>query len=437
MQTTHIQWATACVLALCAGATSAASILLEGGTLYPVSSAPVENGALLITDGKIAAIGTSGSFDVPADAARVPVAGKRVYPGFIAANSVLGLTEIEAVRASNDYAEVGPFNPNVRAEVALNPDSEAIPVTRAAGIVAVNVAPQSTQGGLFTGTAAVIKLQGWTWEEMTLKADAGVHLVWPSKRAPDFLPAPVIAELRKAADANLALIDEVSANARRYAEAAAAGAISGSADLRYAALAPVFARRQKLFVHAEDYAAVRGAIAFCSGEKLDCVLVGAQDGWRLAAELKQYDIPVILGSPFALPLRRHEGYDTVYRNAARLHAAGVRFAIAGDGSGFAAPLEKNLPHLAAQAVAFGLPAEQALAAITLSPARILGVGARLGSLEVGKDASLLVSDGDPLDFDSRIVAVYIDGQAVDLDTRHTRLYERYRRREPGAAGSAR
>lgn len=436
MKTMHIPLA-ACVLALGTDMACAASILLEGGTLYPVSSAPLENGALLITDGRIAAIGPAGSFDVPADATRIDVRGKRVYPGFIAANSVLGLTEIEAVRASNDYAEVGPFNPNVRAEVALNADSEAIPVTRAAGIVAVNVAPQSAQGGLFTGNAAVIKLAGWTWEQMTLKAEAGVHLVWPSKRAPDFLPPPVIAELRKAADTNRVLIDEVSANARRYAEAADARALDGSADLRYAALVPVFARRQKLFVHAEDYAAVRGAIEFCSDEKLDCVLVGAQDGWRLAAELKQYNIPVILGSPFALPLRRHEGYDTVYRNAARLHAAGVRFAIAGDGSGFAAPLEKNLPHLAAQAVAFGLPAEQALAAITLNAARILGVDARLGSLEVGKDASLLVSDGDPLEFDSRIEAVYIDGQAVDLDSRHTRLYERYRQRVPGAAGSAR
>lgn len=408
----------------------AASLLLEGATLYPVSSAPIDNGSVLLTDGKIAAIGARGSFAVPADAARVDYTGKRIYPGFIAANSVLGLTEIEAVRASNDYAEVGPFNPNVRAEVAVNTDSETIPVTRAAGIVAVHVAPQTAQGGLFTGNGAVIKLQGWTWEQMTLKADAGVHLVWPSKRAPDFLPPPVIAELRKAADTNRGLIDEVSANARRYAQSADAAATEGSVDLRYAALAPVFKRERRLFVHADDLAAIRGAIDFCAVEKLDCVLVGGIDSWRVATELKQQQIPVILGSPFTVPLRRHEGFDTVFRNAARLHAAGVQIAIAGDGSGFAAPLEKNLPHHAAQTVAYGLPAEQALRAITLEPARILGIADRLGSLEVGKDASLLVSDGDPLEFDSQIVAVYIDGEPVDLASRHSRLYERYRQRVP-------
>lgn len=403
------------------------STLFAGATVYPVSSAPIENADLLVTDGKIAALGAAGSLAVPADAKRVDLAGKRIYPGWVLANTVLGLTEIEAVRASNDFAEVGPLNPNARAEVAVNPDSELIPVTRAAGIVAVNIAPQSAQGALFSGRAAVLKLQGWTWEQMVVKADSGLHLVWPSKRAPEFLPPPVIAEIRKAADTNRKLIDEVLAQARRYSTAEQAEALTGT-DLRYAALSAVVRGEQRLFIHAEDYAAIRGAIDFCAVEKLGCVLVGGQDAWRLAAELAQLKIPVILGSPFNLPLRRHEGFDTVFRNAAKLQAAGVKIALAGDGSGFGAALDKNLPHHAAQTVAYGLSPEQALRAITLSPAEILGVERRLGSLEVGKDGSFLVSQGDPLEFDSAVVAVYIEGQPVDLNTRHTRLYDKYRQR---------
>lgn len=407
-------------------AASAADLLLSGADLYPVSSAPIPNGDLLIRDGKIAALGPAGTLDATG-ATRVDVRGQRLYPGFVLANTVLGLTEIEAVRAGNDYAEVGPLNPNVRAESSVNPDSELIPVTRAAGIVAAHIAPQAQGGGVFTGRSAVLALDGWTWEQMTVLPDAGQHLIWPSARAPDFLPPTALAEIRKAADTNRTLITDTLTAARRYGQAVDTPAARGT-DLRHAALQPVLKGTQRLYVHAEDYASIRAAIDFCSSEKLRCVLVGGTDAWRLAADLKASAIPVILGSPFAIPLRRHDGFDAVYANAARLHAAGVLIALAGDGSAFNASLEKNLPHHAAQAIAHGLPPEAGLRAITLDAADLSGVADRLGSLEVGKDASLILSQGDPLDFDSHITAVYIQGVAQDLGSRHTRLYEKYRKR---------
>jgi imidazolonepropionase-like amidohydrolase len=425
LKTTVKTLALSLVLAQISTAT-AADLLLSGADLYPVSSAPIMGGDLLIRDGKIAALGPAGSLDA-ASAMRVDVSGKRIYPGFVLANTVLGLTEIEAVRASNDYVEVGPLNPNVRAESAVNPDSELIPVARSAGIVAAHIAPQNQGGAVFTGRSAVLRLTGWTWESMTIKADSGQHLVWPSARAPDFLPANIKAEIAKAAQTNLQLIDDSLADARRYAAADGTSSARGI-DLRHAALKPVLDGSQRLYVHADDYSTIRASIDFCSKEKLRCVLVGGSDAWRLAADLKAASIPVILGTPFAQPLRRHDGFDAVYRNAARLHAAGVQIAIASDGSSFGASLEKNLPHLAAQAIAYGLPYDAGLRAITLGAAELSGVADRLGSLQPGKDASLIVSSGDPLEFDSQIEAVYIDGIAQDLGTRHTRLYQKYLQR---------
>lgn len=426
LKTTLKTLALGCVLA---GSAQAADLLLSGADLYPVSAPMIAAGDLLIRDGKIAALGPAGSLDAAA-ATRVDVSGKRIYPGFVLANTVLGLTEIDAVRASNDYAEVGPVNPNVRVESSVNPDSELIPVARSAGIVAAHVAPQG-QGTVFSGRSAVLRLDGWTWEQMLQRADVGQHLVWPSARAPDYLPASFAAEIEKTAEANRKLIDQTFADARRYAQAAATPAARGT-DLRHAALQPLLEGSQRLYVHADEYASIRAAIDFCSVEKLRCVLVGGSDAWRLAADLRQAQIPVILGSTFAMPLRRHDGFDAIYRNAARLHEAGVSIAIASDGSAFGASLEKNLPHLAAQAIAHGLPYEAGLRAITLGAAELSGVADRLGSLEAGKDASLFVSTGDPLDFDSQIEAVYIDGVAQDLDSRHTRLYQKYLERLPAA-----
>jgi len=419
-----LAFALMCVL--CVPLAAAESLLLSGADVYPVVGETIAGGDLLIRDGKIAGVGPAGTLDA-GDARKVDYRGKRIYPGLIHANSVLGLTEIEAVRATNDFQEVGPLNANSRAEIAINPDSELIPVTRNAGIVAVHVAPQGS-GALFTGQSAVVQLSGWTWEQMSVRPSVGVHLMWPSSRLPDWLPPMIIAEAKKTAADNLKSIDSILADARRYATAQASG--MPATDLRLAAMVPVLERKQRLFVHADDLTSLRQSIELCRREKLDCVLVGASDGWRLSSEIASAKIPVILGSPFTLPSRRHEGFDTVYRNAARLYQAGVTVVIAGDGTSFAAPLEKNLAHHAAQTVAYGLPADIALQAITINAAGVLGIADRLGSIELRKDASLMVTDGDPLELTTKVAAVYIQGVLQSGESRHERLYQRYKQRLP-------
>ncbi len=412
----------ALALTLWAGSLQAAT-LFTGAKIHPVSSAPIDNGQMLIDGGKIVAVGADLSAQAGA-AQRVDLSGRWVVPGFIAANSVMGLTEIETVRGSVDVAEAGAINPNARAQVAINADSELLPVARANGVLYAHVVPQAGQGGLISGQSALVQLQGWTWEQMTLKSTVGVHLMWPSTRLPPWLPAPMREEALKGAARSRELIDQAFADADAYRAAKSAGTLSGT-DARWESMLPVLDGRMPLFIHALDLQQIREALDFTSERKLDFVLVGGQDAWRVAEQLKARGIDVILHTPFDLPLRRHEGFDVTYANAGKLANAGVKIAIASDASTFAATLERNLPYAAAQAVSFGLPWDQGLRAITLTPAEILGVDDRLGSLEAGKDASFLVSDGDPLDVRSEIVAAYLNGQPLDLSSKHTRLRDKF------------
>ena len=405
-------------------ATSApAATLFTGAKIHPVSSAPIDNGQLLIDDGKIVAVGADLSAQA-AGADRVDLSGRWVVPAFIVANSVMGLTEIETVRGSVDVAETGAINPNARAQVAINADSELLPVARANGVLYAHVVPQAGEGGIISGQSALVQLSGWTWEQMTVKSPVGMHLIWPSKRLPPWLPAPMREEALKGATRSRELIDQAFDDAAAYRVAKSAGTLEGT-DARWEAMVPVLDGSTPLFIHAIDLQQIREALDFTLQRKLKFVLVGGQDAWRVADVLKARGIDVILHGPFDLPLRRHEGFDATYANAGKLAAAGVRIAIASDATTFAATLERNLPYAAGQAVSFGLPWDQGLRAITLAPAQILGVADRLGSLEAGKDASFLVSDGDPLDVRSEIVAAWLNGQSVDLSTKHTRLRDKF------------
>lgn len=417
---TRILLALACGLAL--NIAEAQSTLYTNARIVTLAGAPIDKGNLLVTDGKIAAVGADVS--APANAAVVDLAGAEIYPAFITANTVLGLVEVEAVRATVDTAEIGTVNPNARAQVAVNPDSDLLPVARANGVLYAHVVPQVSQPGLIAGSSALMQLKGWTWEDMTVQSGMGMHVYWPSTRLPPWLPANMLEEARKqAAKAKQELVKAFN-DARAYRTARQAGEISAP-DSRWEAMLPVLEGSMRVFLHASDLNQIREALDFAAREKLDVVLVGGQDAWRMAAELKRRNIPVILHSPYDLPLRRSEGFDTTYRNAARLHAAGVRFAIASDASGFQAPLERNLPYSAAQAVSFGLPWEEGLRAITQRPAEILGIADRLGTLEVGKDASFIVTNGDPLEVRTRVLSAYIAGNAIDLSNKHTRLRDKF------------
>ncbi len=405
----------------------ATPVVLAGADLYTVSHGVVPKGELLIVDGRIAALGAT--VDAPAGAIRIDLAGKRIYPGLIAANSVIGLSEVAAVRATNDFAESGAVTPEVRAESAVNPDTELWPVARANGVLAALVMPGAGSDGVLAGRAALMRPDGWTAEQMTVAAPAGLVLVWPQARAPDWMPQAARDRAEEGARTKRAALDQAMRDARAYA--AGKGKGQGVQDLRWEAMLPALERRELVLVHADSSVQIREALAFATREKLRIAIVGGRDAWRFASTLQAAGIPVILGSSHSLPARRGEAYDTVYASAGKLAAAGVTLAIANDGDSMAASNERNLPYQAASYAAYGLGADAALRAITLGPAEILGVAGRLGSLDVGKDATLFVADGDVLEVRTLVERAWIGGREVDLASRHTRLNETYQRKYRG------
>lgn len=405
------------------GAPQETAIALVGATVCPVSAPPLEDATLVFDQGRVTALGRNVA--IPPGAKRIDVRGRRVYPGLINAYSQLGLVEIGAVRATRDYAETGTVNPNARAETAFNPDSELIPVTRSDGVLLSLVAPS---GGLISGTSAVMRLDGWTPEDMTLKAPAGMHVEWPRMSpAADWKkgePGPSQEAQAKTRDDALALLERTFADARAYQKARAAqgpGAGRHAVDLRWEAMLPVLEGKLPLVVAADEIQQIQAAVAFARRERVRLILYGGYDAPHGASLLKEHRVPVIVSTVHRLPLRRDDAYDAPYSLPERLRAAGVRFCIASQNTSNA----RNLPCEAGMAVAYGLPPDEALKAITLYPAQILGVADRVGSLEVGKDATLIVTDGDVLDTPTHVEAAFLEGRAVDLDNRHKRLWRKY------------
>jgi imidazolonepropionase-like amidohydrolase len=381
---------------------------------------------MLFTEGRIAAIGGADLAAGPA-ARVVDLTGLHVYPSLINANTTLGLAEIDAVRATLDVAEPGPVNPNVRAERALNPDSDVLPVVRANGVLVALAVPKRSAEGLIVGQSAAIVLDGWTYEDMTVKAPVGLHVFWPALRIPDDVPDERRQELIERRDTRLELLDASFEQAAAYRRARAADP-STAVDVRWEAMIPVLEGRMALFAHADDLLEIRHALDFAARFGLKLVIVGGADAWRIADELAARSVPVILARVNRSPSRRWEAYSTPFETPSKLAAAGVKVAIAGDGTVFDAPHARNLPYDAAKAVAFGFTREQALASITEAPAQILGIDDRLGTLEVGKEATFIVTTGDPLDTFTTVRAAFVRGRELDLRNRQTTLYEKYRER---------
>ncbi|MBA3848906.1 MAG: hypothetical protein C0502_02795 [Opitutus sp.] len=415
----------------------ASPVLLRGGTVHTVSGAVLGKTDLLMADGKIAAIGPK--LAAPKGAEVVDVTGRHVYPGFISANSQLGLTEIQSVRATVDTGELGEINANARTQVAINPDSDLIPVARLNGVLTANVTPLAApaagggfggaaRGAIFAGTSALVRLDGWTWEDMTLRPATAVHLYWPAMEITRDPRNPrAVEEARRARDERLKLIRDTFAAARAYAGAKSAG--RADTDLRLEALLPVLRGETRLFVHAATLNQINAALDWARDEKLAFTLVGGRDAWMLADRLKAQNVAVILAGTFNLPPRRDEAYDLAYAVPAKLHDAGVRFCLAmGNDGASETGNERNLPYEAALAAGFGLTREEALRSVTLSAAELLGVEQELGSLDVGKRATLIVTDGDALEITSNVRLAYIDGARIDLRSRHTELHEKYRKR---------
>ena len=410
-------------------------IALIGGTIHPVSGPEIEGGTLVFDGGKITAVGKEAA--LPAGVEKIDVSGKHVYPGLIDAFTYLGLTEIPMVRATNDHSETGSINPNAKALVAINPDSELIPVARSGGVLSVLTVPS---GGLISGASALIQLDGWTWEEMTLEPAAGVHVRWP-QMAPVFTWWQEMSaqEQLQTRDKALEEIHRTFDEARTYAAARRAAGDQPSPhdyNARWEALVPVLEGKLPLVIQADEIQQIQSALAFAEREKIKIILAGGYDALECVDLLKRLDVPVIVGGVHRLPRRHDDPYDAPFTVPARLHAAGVKFCIASDER---ASMVRNLPYHAGTAAAFGLPPAEAIKAITLFPAQILGVGNRLGSLEAGKDATLIITTGDPLEAPSQVTLAYIQGRRVELNDRQKRLWEKYKEkyRRLGSAEPAR
>jgi imidazolonepropionase-like amidohydrolase len=404
-------------------------------TFHPIDGEAIVGGAMLVEDGRIAALGAAAGVAI-GDARVIDLGGLHVWPGMIDAATNLGLVEVGAVRATVDTTEIGDYNPDLRAEVAVHPDSRRLPVTAAGGVLTAHVVPD---GELFLGRSAAIRVDGWTWEEMTLAAPLGQHLRYPAQRfrrgwwnsAPD-----AEEKFEKAKKEKVRRLDDLVGEARGYARARQAMAEgSGPAiaiDPRHEAMLPLLAGEATLFLWANETTQIEKALDWVQKEGFaKVVLVSGPDAAPFAERLAAAKIPVILEEVLMLPTRDWEAYDTPFTAAARLHAAGVALAFADGGDSSNA---RNLPFQAAQAVAFGLPRDAALRALTLGAAEILGVADRVGSLAAGKEATFFVSTGDLLDLRSRIERVVVRGAEYDLSRDPQRqLWERYRDRPAPAA----
>ena len=398
-------------------------VVLRGATIHTVSHGTIQNGSIVLERGKITAIGTNVT--VPRGARIVDLTGKHIYPGLIDAYSTVGITEIGSVDVSNDIQELGDFNPNVRAEVAVNAESRHIGTTRSAGVL---VAFSTPGGGLVSGLSSAMSLEGWTWEEMSLKGAAALNVNWPDPNARPRRfggggpggqganqPAP------KTYAEQVQMLKDYFGEARAYRDAVKAGQVVRT-DARYAAMIPALNGEIPVIVAAEGMAQINDAITWGKEEGLKLVIRGGQDAIHVASRLKAENVPVILTSTMAAPERQYEGYDGAYSMPARLHAAGVRFAISG---GAGALYSNRLPYEAGVAVAFGLPEAEALKAVTLNAAEFMGIADKVGSLDVGKEATLLITTGTPLDMTSNIEQAYIQGREINMMDIHRFFFEKY------------
>lgn len=405
------------------GALKDKTIALTGGTIHPVNGSTIEVGVLVFSAGKITAVGED--VEIPEDAERIDVSGKDIYPGLIDAASHLGLVEIDAVRATLDMQETGRINPNVKAQVAFNPDSELIPVARSNGILLTQVLPD---GGYLAGQAALMRLDGWTWEDMTQKSPTALYIVWPSM-------SPVSAwwmpdsdkEQLKQRDEALKAIRDAFDDALAYRKAKRAEKDSGKElphDSRWESMLPVLNGEMPVLVAADEALEIQSAVSFAERYKLKAIILGGYDAPYCADLLKRHGIPVIVRGTQRLPLRRSDAYDDPFTVPERLRQSGVKFCISGGGR-FSASNVRNLPYHAGMAAAYGLPSQEALKAITLYPAEILGVADRVGSLEIGKDATFIVTNGDPVETPTLVEQAFIEGREVALNDRHKRLWKKY------------
>ncbi len=399
-----------------------APVLITNATIHVGNGQVLENTSILITDGKIKQIGSG--IAAPAGAQTLNAQGKQVYPGLILSVTDLGLVEVPSVRATSDVREIGDVNASIRSIVAYNTDSKVTNTLRSNGILLANIVPE---GGLISGSSSVVQLDAWNWEDAAYKMDGGIHFYMPALlsrppasraalRSPEQVPEdPVKMGLDK--------VDEIK-SLLRTAKAYNAQTSHKETNLKLAALKGLFNKSQKLYVHATTVKQMLVALDFVREFGVDMVIVGGGDSWQIPDLLKQNNVAVILNQSHSLPTLDDDDVDQPYKTPAMLQKAGVLFTIADtDGQ----TRGRNLAYNAGTAVAYGLTKEQALQAITLNAAKILGIADKTGSIEAGKDANIVISTGDILDMRSSIVTdAFIQGRKINLDNKQKQLYERYK-----------
>jgi len=406
---------------------------IRNARIVTVSGPDIENGTVVIRDGKIEAVGATVS--IPAGAQTIDGSGLSVYPGMIDAGTNMGLVEVpQGANGTVDTSEVGDLNPNVKAITAVNPHSAHIAVTRVEGITNTVTAPT---GGLISGQAALINLLGTAPKEMAVIPHAALVINYPrigGGGGGGFGPPQPPANLSETLTANerqLQQIRKMLRDAEAYGHAQDAYAKDKSLPRpdRNVVLEPLVAYvrgEQPVIFRADREAEIRGAIRFAEEMKLKAIILGGDDAWKVASLLREKNVPVILTGVFSLPSREDDAYDTLFENPAKLQQAGVRFCISTGDSG---PEVRNLAQYAGMAAAFGLSKADAVKSVTLYPAQIMNVADRLGSIETGKVANLVVTDGDLLEIRSRIKYLFIDGRPVGLTSRHTELNEAFKNRK--------
>jgi imidazolonepropionase-like amidohydrolase len=385
----------------------AESFVIVGATVHPVSR-PSFAGSVVVEAGKIAEVQPGPPSDRFKDLPRINAVGLHVYPGMIDAHTSMGLAEIGSIAGTKDFSEIGQLQPDLKALAAVNPHSEMIPVTRANGITSVLTRPS---GGILCGQSAVIRLNGWTPAEMAVVEAAALHVNYPA-------PPAEGAEKKPDADAPLKQLREMFEAAKRYD--------GRDKDPRLEALQPYLKGDRPVVFQADKIRQIKGALRFAEDFGLKPVISGGQEAWKVAKLLAEKKVPVILAGVMGIPDAQHDPADAEASNAAKLRAAGVKVAIssAEDFHGGS----RNTPYHAAWSSAHGLDRDEALKSVTLYPAEILGIGDRLGSIDPGKDADLIITTGDPLEVVTDIVYEFIGGRAVSLESKHTRLYDKFRPR---------
>jgi imidazolonepropionase-like amidohydrolase len=398
------------------------AIAIIGATIHTGTGQVIETGYITFDQGKITGIGDARVVKFSSTTYQmINASGKHIYPGFIAPITNLGLIETSAIRATLDYDEVGDMNPHIRSIIAYNTDSKVPNTLRTNGVLLAHITPQ---GGLISGQSSVVELDGWNWEDAAYKTDLAINMNWPGSQISGSPFAPPAETQKENAQKALRQLELYFAEAKTYSELSKPE-VSNS---RFNAMKGLFNGSKKLIVNADNSKDIIAAVNFFKGMGITPVIAGATDAYLITPFLKDNNISLIINKPHSLPSKDDEDVYLPYKQAKILSDAGISFAISIDGYW----QQRNLPFMAGTAAAYGLTKEQALETITLNPAKILGIDKSVGSLEIGKDATLFISNGDALDMmGNDVEQAFIRGKNLDLDNLHKQLFKRYSQKYEG------